>query len=85
MDLSPRGQVSHVEEENQFDPKECEQCFDGWELYKRRKVPVNLVRKYCLTLDSDYCKHKITVCAHLGAIMDIFNFQRKPFMHHHMG
>ena len=56
--------------------------FDGWELYKRRKVPYQLVRKYCLTLDSDYCKHKITVCAHLGAILDLYNFQRKPFMAH---
>ena len=26
-------------DDNPFDPKELEQCFDGWELYKRRKVP----------------------------------------------
>lgn len=68
------------QEEYNFDPAEMQSEFDGWELYKRRKIPQNILRRYCLTLDSDYMKHKVTVCAHINHILDLFNFQRKPFM-----
>lgn len=63
-----------------FDPQEQVQLQHGWELYKRKKIPQTMVRRYCLTLDQDYTKHKITVCAHLNHIYDLYMNQRKPFM-----
>ena len=66
--------------ENGFDPKELVQSFDGWEFYKRKKTGNVMVKRYCQTLDQDYTKNKITVCAHLDHILNLFNNQRKPFM-----
>lgn len=66
--------------EQGFDPNEQVQLQDGWELYKRKKIPQTMVRRYCLTLDQDYTRHKITVCAHLNHIYDLYMNQRKPFM-----
>lgn len=74
--------VTKAEEEidNGFDPKDIEQTFDGWELYKRKKNLVNLVKKYSYALEQDYTKHKVTVCAYMHHIYDLFNHQRKPFL-----
>lgn len=66
--------------EQGFDPSELVQLQDGWEVYKRKKIPQTMVRRYCLTLDQDYTRHKITVCAHLNHIYDLYMNQRKPFM-----
>ena len=63
-----------------YDPKELQQEFDGWEFYKRSKIPHSLVKRYCQTLDQDYIKHKITVCAHINHIFDLYLNQRRPFM-----
>jgi hypothetical protein len=66
--------TQHDEEDNQFDPNELVQTFDGWELYKRKKVPFHVLRRYCLALDADYMKNKITICAHFNHILDMYNF-----------
>jgi hypothetical protein len=63
-----------------FDPKELQDEIDGWEFYKRNKIPHNLVKRYCQTLDQDYIKNKITVCAHINHIFDLYLNQRRPFM-----
>jgi hypothetical protein len=55
-----------------FDPKELKDELDGWEFYKRAKVPHALVKRYCQTLDQDYIKNKITVCAHINHIFDLY-------------
>lgn len=65
---------------NGYDPKEQVESVDGWEFYKRKKVPQMMVRRYCQSLDQDYTKHKITVCAHLNHIFDLYLHQRQPFM-----
>ena len=39
-----------------------------------------MVKRYCQTLDQDYTRNKITVCAHLDHILNLFNNQRKPYM-----
>ena len=39
-----------------------------------------MVRRYIYSLDSDYTKNKVTVCAHINKILDLYNTQRKPFM-----
>jgi len=54
--------------------------YDGWEFYKRRKIPHTMVRRYCQTLDQNYTKNKITVCVHINHIFDLYTWQRKPFM-----
>jgi hypothetical protein len=33
--------------DNGFDSKDIEQATDGWELYRRKKIHCNLVKKYC--------------------------------------
>lgn len=53
---------------------------DGWQLYKRKKIPQTMVKRYVLSLDQDYTKHKVTVCAHINHILDLYMAQRKPFM-----
>lgn len=66
--------------ETGFDPKEMIDELDGWEFYKRAKVNQALVKRYCQTLDQDYIKNKITVCAHINNIFDLYLNQRRPFM-----
>ena len=44
-----------------------------------------MVRRYCTMLDADYMKHKITVCAYLNHIFDLYTSQRRPFMRTHAG
>jgi hypothetical protein len=37
--------------ENGYDPTELKESYDGWEFYKRKKVPQTMVKRYCATLD----------------------------------
>ena len=39
-----------------------------------------MVRRYCMTLDQDYMKNKITVVAYINHIFDLYLNQRRPFM-----
>ena len=41
-----------VEEgDNEYDEKELVHDYEGWEFYKRKKIPHTMVRRYCQTLD----------------------------------
>ena len=69
-----------------YDPKELVEILDGWELFKKKKGNTNtMVKRYCYALDQDYVKNKITVCAHLNNIFDLYLSQRKPFMRTYAG
>jgi len=69
-----------ADEDNTFDERELMHEYEGWEFYKRRKIPHTMVRRYCQTLDTNYTKNKITVCVHINHIFDMYTYQRKPFM-----
>lgn len=70
--LTQKDRFGNEEEETTFNPIELVSTFDGWELYRKKKVPHIMVRRYCQTLDHDYIKNKITVCAHLNNIFDLY-------------
>ena len=48
---------------------------DGWDLYRKGKISMNPVRRYCSILDQDYKKNKMTVCAHLTNLYNSFQIQ----------
>ena len=63
------------EEENdreKFEKKEHRLGIDGWDLYRKGKISMNPVRRYCTILDQDYKKNKVTVCAHLTNLYNSF-------------
>ena len=70
----PEAEKRQLEEDLEagFDPKELKDEFDGWEFYKRAKIPHALLKRYVQTLDQDYMKNKITVCAHIQHIFDLY-------------
>lgn len=53
---------------------------DGWNLFRKKKVFNNLVKRYSYAIDQNYTRHKITVCAYAHHIYDLFNHQRRPFL-----
>jgi hypothetical protein len=67
-------------EEERFDPSELKESMDGWQLYKRKKVHNAMIKRYIYSLDCDYTRNKVTVCAHINHIFDLYLCQRKPFM-----
>lgn len=70
--VTQKDKSGNEEEETSFNPNELVSTFDGWELYRRKKIPHIMVRRYCQTLDHDYVKNKITICAHLNNILDLY-------------
>ena len=66
--------------DNGFDPEDLQEKYDGWEFFKKKKIPHTMVRRYCMTLDQDYMKNKITVVAYINHIFDLYLNQRRPFM-----
>lgn len=82
LEDDPEADKRQLEEDLEagFDPTELQDEIDGWEFYKRSKIPHALVKRYCQTLDQDYMKHKITICAHINHIFDLYLNQRRPFM-----
>lgn len=58
-------------QEEPFTATDLQEVCDGWDLY-RKKRGNTMVRRYCTMLDQDYMKHKITVCAYLNHIFDLY-------------
>ena len=55
-----------------FHPSELKQSEDGWELYKKKKFPLTMVKRYNQCLDYNYNMNKVTVCAHINHIFDLY-------------
>ena len=68
------------DDQNCFDPSELQESLDGWQLYKRKKVHNAMIKRYIYSLDCDYTRNKVTVCAHINHIFDLYLCQRKPYM-----
>ena len=58
--------------DNGFDPEDLQEKYDGWEFFKKKKIPHTMVRRYCASLDQDYMKNKITVVANTAHIFDLY-------------
>ena len=45
------ARVLKEQAEEGFDAKDLQETLDGWEFYKRKRIPQTMVRRYCQTLD----------------------------------
>jgi len=61
---------SNQQEKGRYDLRELVELRDGFQLYKRKKLPASQVRGYCWLLDQDYNLNKVTVCAHMHNLMN---------------
>jgi hypothetical protein len=54
-------------------PRETNQRFDGWKLYRRLQKATVPVRRYCNLIAEDYKLNRVTVCAHLQNLFTSYN------------
>lgn len=67
-----KGTGEKEDDQNCFDPSELKESMDGWQLYKRKKVHNAMIKRYIYSLDCDYTRNKVTVCAHINHIFDLY-------------